>query len=165
MLTAGIRLMRPSSCLELGTAYGMSALFMASELESIGGDARLSTIEFFEPQFSLASAHLSDRFGDRVDCRKFDIEAGLPELARSIGAIDFVFHDANHIGENYIRDFRVLAPNMASGAVLIFDDIRWSHPAVEDAMGCYQGSLEIVADDRVRHAVEIDGDLGMVQLA
>jgi predicted O-methyltransferase YrrM len=164
VLSAGIRLMRPRSCLELGTAYGMSAFFMASELESNGGESRLTTVEFVEPQYGLASSLLKDRFGDRIDCRKFDIEAGLPDLARSLEAIDFVFHDANHIGENYIRDFRTLEPHMASGSVLLFDDINWTHPSVEDAMGCYQGWLEVVADDRVRRAVEIDGSLGIVQL-
>jgi predicted O-methyltransferase YrrM len=165
VLSAGIRLMRPESCLELGTAYGMSSLFMASELESNGGEAQLTTVEFVEPQYGLANTVLKDRFEDRIDCLKFDIEEGLPDLARSLAAIDFVFHDANHTGESYIRDFRVLEPYMVSGSVLLFDDITWVHPAVEDTMGCYQGWLEVVANERVRRAVEIDGSLGMVQLA
>jgi len=165
ILSAAVRLMLPESCLELGTAYGMSSLFLLSQLASSRVEGKLTTVEFFEPQFGIASSLLSEHYGDRVDCRKFDIEEGLPELAGSLGGIDFVFHDADHTGESYIRDFQTLEAHMAPGSVFVFDDIRWVHPEVQDSMGCYAGWQQVSAHDRVRRAIEIDDNLGMLQLA
>lgn len=165
VLSAAVRVMRPQNCLELGTAYGMSSLFVLSQLASNRGAGKLTTVEFFEPQFGIASSLLNERYGDRVDCRKIEIGERLPELADSLGDIDFVFHDADHTGEVYIRDFQMLEPHMAPGGVILFDDIRWSHPEVQDAMGCYGGWQQVIAHDRVRRAIEIDGNLGMLQLA
>lgn len=164
LLSAAIRVLRPGRCLELGTAYGMSSLFILSQLEASAPEGELTTVEFFEPQFTLASRMLSERHAGRVDCRKLDVASGLPTLAESLAPIDFVFHDADHTGEGYLRDFRALEPHVAPGGVVLFDDIRWTHASVDDPIGCHAGWLRVVAHPRVARAVEIDDNLGMLQL-
>jgi predicted O-methyltransferase YrrM len=164
ILSAAVRVMRPQNCLELGTAYGMSSLFVLSQLASNRGEGKLTTVELFEPQFGIASSLLRERYEDHVDCRKIEIGEGLPGLAGSLGAIDFAFHDSEHTGESYVRDFQMLEPHMAPGGVILFDDIRWTHPEVQDTMGCYAGWQQIITHDRVRRAIEIDDNLGMLQL-
>jgi hypothetical protein len=52
---AVVRFMRSSQCLELGTAYGMSALFILEALKARGTDARLTTLEGYRLLFSLSS--------------------------------------------------------------------------------------------------------------
>ena len=44
-------------------------------------------------------------------------------LAKTIGPIDFMFHDAAHTGDDYIRDFSLIVDTLAPGAVLLVDDI------------------------------------------
>ena len=53
LLCAAIRLLRPTKCLELGTAYGMSGFFIAKTLNSIGGGS-LWTIEMGPRQHAIA---------------------------------------------------------------------------------------------------------------
>ena len=165
LLATVARLMRPRSCLELGTCYGVSAMFILSELERLGEGGKLVTMDFSEPQYGIASEALSGQYGGSVTCHKLDIDKHLSEVAASIAPIDLVFHDANHTGENYIRDFEGMEPSLAAGAILVLDDLRWSDESVADAVGSYQGWLKIVSHPRVRFAAVIDSSIGLLQVS
>ena len=165
ILSAIVRFSRSQRCLELGTAYGMSALYILSALKANDGGGHLTTLEGFEPQFSLASATLNERYGTMVSCRFGMTEEALPDLARSLERIDFFFHDAGHSRERYVRDFNAVIGILSPGSVALIDDIRWDDPRFSaQPSETYRGWREIVAHPRVRRAVEIDDGLGLVLL-
>jgi predicted O-methyltransferase YrrM len=158
-----VRFMRSERCLELGTAYGMSALFIVGALKSYAKSGSLATVEGMEPQFSLSSSMLKGRCGEAVSCYFGDTEKVLPGLVKTLGSIDFLFHDAGHTREDYIRDFALVSETLAPGAVVLFDDIRWqpSPRSFEGDPRSYEGWKEVVGHARVRRAVEVDRMFGL----
>jgi predicted O-methyltransferase YrrM len=163
LLSAIIRVCQTDRCLELGTAFGMSALFILHALRANRGEGHLTTVEGWEPQFSISLGILKERFGNMVCCRFGLIDEILPSVVESTGALDFLFHDAGHSCEDYIRDFGLVIQALAPGAVVLFDDIRWDDPRFRASPPqTYRGWREVVKHPRVRQAVEIDGALGLI---
>ncbi|VEP18407.1 Methyltransferase domain-containing protein [Hyella patelloides LEGE 07179] len=162
ILNTAIRIMLPQQCLELGTAYGMSALFIMEALKSIGDLGQLITVEGGELQYNLSSKILQEKYGDRINCHLGMTQDLLPELVKSVAKIDFIFHDAGHRKENYIRDFNTLLPVLKPGSVFLIDDIYWEDTLFSFGEArCYEGWTEIINHPRVIYAVEINKDLGM----
>ncbi|MGH7999972.1 MAG: O-methyltransferase [Brasilonema sp.] len=165
ILNTIVRVMRSEKCLELGTAYGMSALFIIEALKSIGEASHLTTVEGLELQFLLASKMLNTRYGDQVSCHLGLTEEVLPKLVKSLGKIDFMFHDAAHSKEDYIRDFNLVIPILVPGSVVLIDDIRWDAGRFSTTKTrCYEGWMEIVSHPRVLRAVEINNLVGLLLL-
>lgn len=161
-----VRLMRPSKCLELGTCYGMGSMCILSMLERNGESGKLTTVERVDPQYSLAKERLHRRYGDSVSCHKGNVQDVLPDILNSMAKIDFVFHDASHTKEDYIRDFSLMEPNLVPGSVILIDDIRWGDPRfVSGDPKPYEGWLAIVGHDRVVKALEINNELGLIVLS
>jgi predicted O-methyltransferase YrrM len=165
ILASIIRVCRPNRCLELGTAFGMSAMFMMESFKQMELPGGLVTVEGNETLYSIASRELKDRYGDKVDCQFGMTGDVLPKLAKTVGPIDFMFHDAGHTGDAYVDDFHAIVDALAPGAVILFDDIRWedarflSRPAQT-----YRGWRQVAAHSRVRHAVEVDKAMGLALL-
>ncbi len=161
ILTTVVRFTRSSNCLELGTAYGMSAIFILEALRAHGADTRLTTLEGYRPLFALSSRLLTDRYGSQIACRLGSTQDTLPALVHALGPLDLVFHDAGHSRDDYVRDFQAVLPNLADGALVLIDDIRWeSGRFVRGDPKCYEGWLELVRHPRVRRAAEINETMG-----
>lgn len=161
ILNTVIRIMRSQNCLELGTAYGMSALFIMEALKSIGESGTLDTIEGGTSQYNLSSKILKERYGNQINCHLGMTQDLIPELVKSLDKLDFVFHDAGHRKENYIRDFNNLLPVLKSGCIFLIDDIRWDAPLLANNPCCYEGWMEIVNHPQVIYAVEVNKSLGL----
>ena len=158
-----VRFTRRERCLELGTAYGMSAFFILAALNAYSAGGFLATMEGFEPQFSLSSSMLKERFKESVSCHFGNTRSELPGLVKSLGRIDFLFHDAGHSRDDYTHDFNQVSEILVPGAVVLFDDIRWENPRFTHGEArTYDGWEAIIAHPRVRRAVEIDGTLGLL---
>ena len=159
-LTAAVRFRRPASVLELGTAYGLSAIFL---LEA-SPDVRLTTVEMGARQHALASELLAKRYGSRVTCVLGTSQDVLPTLPPR--SVDLVFHDAAHTREAYIGDFAAMLPALRPNAVVFIDDIRWDGGLfVNEDPRPYEGWREIVAHPRVTHAVELERTVGLIHVA
>jgi predicted O-methyltransferase YrrM len=152
-------------CLELGTAYGMSAIFTLEAIRNNLETGHLSTVEYWDTLY-LSSSMLKERYGDMVSCHSGNTEDELPKLAKTAGPFDFMFHDAGHSREDYIRDFNAVKDSFSPGAVVLFDDIRWENLRISKGrpMRCYEGWMEVCADTKVRRAVEVDNNLGLLLL-
>lgn len=162
LLYIAVQTFRPRSVLEIGTAYGMSATFMMLAMERFGSLGHFSTIEQSEPQYSMAKAVLTDRFNDHVNCVQGYSEDCLPTVCKSAPEFGMVFHDGGHSRDCYIGDFKNMVDHLQEGAIVIIDDIRWFDPRfVDEDPGCYEGWREIVADERVRLAVDVDDSMGI----
>jgi predicted O-methyltransferase YrrM len=160
-----IRFMRSENCLELGTAYGMSALFILGALQRGANRGHLTTVEGWEHLYSLSSPLLKRLYGESVSCHLGRTESVLPELVKSLGRIDFMFHDCGHSAEDYVRDFGQVIEALAPGAVVLFDDIRWEDPRFSSGTSrTYEGWKEVTGHPRIKQAVEIDGLLGLLLL-
>jgi predicted O-methyltransferase YrrM len=162
VLSTAVRFTRPTSCVELGTAYGLSALFLLAELERVSPSGRLTTIEVREPQHGIAKALLEHRHGDAVRCALVGNAQDLPAVLDAARPIDLVFHDAEHSGDAYQRDFELLFPRLAPRAVVIFDNIRWDHKVFSRGPSrTYDGWRAVADDARCLAAVECSGaDVG-----
>jgi predicted O-methyltransferase YrrM len=163
-----VRFARSERCLELGTAYGISALFILAALRLYFKSGHLTTLEGSEPQFSIASALLKGRYGDMVSCHFGLTGKLLPGLVKSIGPIDFMFHDAGHSHDDYVNDFNLVSQSLGPGAIVLFDDIRWGKDerwkTSSKPIDTYGGWKEVVGHSRVCRAFEVDGTLGLLQL-
>ncbi len=158
-----VRVTRSENCLELGTACGISALFILAALKTYATSGHLATVEGDEPQFSLSSSLLKRQYGETAACH-FGVTADVfPEIIGSLGNIDFMFHDCRHSRDDYINDFNLVSKNLTPGAFVLFDDIRWEDPRfVKGGARTYEGWQAVVSDPRVSRAVEIDGALGLL---
>ena len=159
-----VRFLRSENCLELGTACGMSALFTLAALTAYTKSGRLTTLEGDENLFAFSSSLLQERYRERVACHCGWVQKMLPALAESIGSIDFMFHDCGHSREAYVRDFGNVIKVLTPGAVVLFDDIRWEDnwSSSKNSLHTYEGWQEVIAHPRVRRAVEIDSELGLL---
>ena len=163
LLATVVRFMRPKTCLELGTCYGMSAVVIISMLRAIGDFESFDTIDCNEPMFSLSKETLTNKFGDLVTCNKGLIQKELPKILKSKNHFDFVFHDAGHSREDYINDFNMMEPHLSSGAVIIFDDLHCDDPRFSvNPPHTYEGWKEILKHQRVKRAVEVNKNIGLI---
>lgn len=81
-----------------------------------------------------------------------------------LGDADFLFHDGEHSRRAYVDDFAAFEPLLASGAVVVYDDIDWPLARRSEDTDAYAGWREVVAHERVRRAVEVDRELGLLLL-
>ena len=115
---------KPSHILEIGTAYGYSALFFAKKLPG----ARITTIDRSPGMIPHAQAAFESREeGSRIDFRIGNAEEVLDELISETGSeeprdlYDFVFIDA---GKSHYREFFDKAEHLAKpGTIVVCDNI------------------------------------------
>jgi predicted O-methyltransferase YrrM len=120
-----IRELQPESCVELGTAIGISAAYQGSGLE-LNGHGRLLSVER-SPQFAeLARETLDELAVSRVEVIPGSFDDVLDGVLADAAPIDFVFMDAGKTREHVLLQFERLTPQLAPGAALIMDDIHWS---------------------------------------
>ena len=135
----------PKNILELGTAFGISALYMANAAPG----SRIFTIEG-----CLDSAHLAEDNFEKAGARNIRVFAGtfenkLSSVWQDMPAPDMVFFDGNHKKEPTLRYFNECLQHIHPGTVFIFDDIHWSsgmesawkeirnHPSVKVTIDLY----------------------------
>ena len=107
---------RAQRCLEIGTSYGYSGLWIGAATAQHGGE--LVTLEK-EARKAKIARDFFDRavLGPVLDSRCGRAEALIGELA---GGFDFVFNDADKVGaRGYIE---ALIPKLADHAVVVTDN-------------------------------------------
>lgn len=149
-----LRLVReaaPRSCLELGTAFGISAAYLGAALE-LNEAGRLVTLEGSEAWAKRARDSLDSLGLERVEVRVGPIAATLPGEATEAEPVDFVFIDAEHQAAATLEQFRTVLPSLAPGALVACDDVDW--PEMREAQAA------IAADERVASSISF-GRLGI----
>jgi predicted O-methyltransferase YrrM len=143
-----VRELAPRSCLELGTAFGMSAAYQAAALE-LEGVGRLVTLDA-EPRVVPIARETFEELGldSRVEQRVGAIEEVLEDLASEVAPIDYGFMDAEHTERATVDAFETMLPHLAPGAVVVVDDI-----AINEEMR--RAWEAIRAGDRVARAVDL----------
>lgn len=119
-----VRAARPTTSLELGTAFGISAAYQCAGLE-LSGNGRLSTLEGDETLCSLARANLEALgLGHRAEVHAGPVRENLGDVLRRLGQVDYAFIDASHNQAATFAYLEQIGPFLASGGLIVFDDIH-----------------------------------------
>jgi predicted O-methyltransferase YrrM len=122
-----VRVHKPAVCIELGTAFGVSALYITAALAANNNGGYLFSIEG-----SAGYAKIAERTLQQLDMNnRWEILVGstqtrLPELLAETERVDFAFIDADHSYEGTIWHFEQLLTKSVPGTILLFDDVNWS---------------------------------------
>lgn len=148
-----VRELRPESCLELGTAFGISGSYLAAALER-NGTGRLTTLEG-SPDWARHAEETFRELGlaGRAEVRVGPIAESLRGLPDEAGAFDFAFLDAEHQAEATLVEFDAVLSRLAPGSVVVIDDVNW-----DPVRAAFDGLAE---RERVALAVPV-GRLGLI---
>jgi len=125
LLAALVALLQPQTVVEIGTATGMSALTMLTELAP---GAKIVTFDVVSWRDYRGALLRAEDFADgRLEQRVEDlsIPAGWQANAELLRSADFILVDAKHDGEQergFVRGFEQVG--LACGPIVMFDDIR-----------------------------------------
>jgi len=120
-----IRGFRPTVCLELGTALGISAAYQAAALE-LNQHGKIVTLEGSASLASLARENFETLGLGRVSVVVGRFQDTLSDVLQENAPIDYVFIDGHHDEQATLAYFRQVMPHLSDGAILVFDDIYWS---------------------------------------
>ena len=117
---------RTQRALEVGTAIGVSTLYIARGLAEGG---KIVSFEI-DPERHQAARGYLERAGvlDRADLRLQDAREGLAELEPGF---DFAFLDG--VKDEYGEYFELVVPLLKSGAVLVVDNVLWRGAVADEA--------------------------------
>ena len=116
---------RPRTSIEIGCAYGVSALYICEALSELPHPARHILIDPFQSTQwrGLGVQHLREAgFADIVDIHEDYSEFVLPALLRNGIEIEFAFVDGRHTFDQVMVEFWYLNRMLAPGGVIVFDD-------------------------------------------
>jgi predicted O-methyltransferase YrrM len=120
-----IRTVHPTSCIEMGTAVGISAAYQGAALR-LNGDGGLVTLEGATSLANIARNNLQELGLDTVDIVVGRFQDTLPEVLASRQPVDYVFVDGHHDEDATVGYFEQILPFLAEISLVVFDDIAWS---------------------------------------
>lgn len=147
-----VRTLRPTSCIEMGTAVGISAAYQAAAL-TLNGRGTFTTLEGAASLADIARDNLRRLGLGMVEVVVGRFEDTLDDVLERRQPVDYVFVDGHHDRQATLAYFEQTIPFLAETAFLLFDDIAWSD-------GMKEAWSAIARDERVGLAV----DLGAVGL-
>jgi len=124
---------------ELGTSYGFSTLFLARAAQRTGG--RVYTYELAEEKQAYARERL--REAGLVDLVEWRLGDAVSLLEDQPGPVDFVFIDLWK--DLYVPCFETLYPGLASGAIVVADNMIFPPHSQADA-AAYRAAVRAKPD-------------------
>jgi len=119
---------KPETILELGTAAGISTLYLASG----NPKSKIITLEGCVGLSSVARKCFEKRELNNIEVITGNFDYTLPVLLANIDKLDMVFFDGNHRELPTLDYFKQCLEHSNENSVFIFDDIHWS-PGMERA--------------------------------
>ena len=120
--------------LEIGGAYGYSAIWIGLALRETGG--RLTTIEYDAARAKLAAAHV--RAAGLADVVTVIAGDGFAEIPRLEGALDFVFLDAWK--RDYKRFLDLILPRLAPRGLFLAHNVVNKQSEMKDFLAAIADS-------------------------
>jgi predicted O-methyltransferase YrrM len=158
-----IRQRRPKTTLEVGLAFGISALFICEALQAAGGQRHIAIDPNQSTQWQgIGINNLRQAgFGDMVELHESSSHLALPQLEANGTRIDFAFIDGWHTFDHALTDFFHVDRILSVGGVVVFDDVFF--PGVHQACRYVAlnraytvvGSTEGVADYRPSNVARV----------
>jgi len=131
--------LQPSSVLELGTALGISTLYMAKAVP----DAKIVTIEGCAAKVEVARANFYKLSATNIEVCTGRFDTQLHDVLEKTGKPDFVFMDGHHQYRPTLEYFRQILNHSHEGTVIVLDDIHWS-VGMEKAWKAIQAFPEVM---------------------
>jgi predicted O-methyltransferase YrrM len=147
-----IRTVRPSSCIEMGTAVGISTAYQTAALK-LNGHGALVTLEGAASLADIARNNFQQLGLDAAEVVVGKFRDTLPVVLTNRRPVDYVLIDGDHDGQTTLDYFEQILPFLAGTALLVFDDIAWS-------AGMKRAWTAIAGDKRVSVAVDL-GNVGL----
>jgi len=145
-----IKTKRYKSCLEIGSLFGFSSLFIAQALDEINGkltivDAKIEPINWDGEMVELGDATVNhireagyDKHVEFLWGRSQDV---LPKLCKEKRKYQFIFIDGDHRFASVLLDL-ILADSMLTvGGAIALDDIGWAMAEKENLQGSANKAL------------------------
>ena len=129
-----IRELKPKVSLEVGLAYGISALYICDALSEVGAKKHYlidpnQTAEWD----SIGIENLrAAGYGGLVELREQMSHVALPTLLGEGVKLDFAFIDGWHVFDQVLVDFFYIDKMLRDGGIVAFDDANW--PGVRKAI-------------------------------
>jgi predicted O-methyltransferase YrrM len=146
---------RPSIIVEIGTAFGVSGMYLLSGLKKIK-KGQLFTFEVNKEWANIAIKNL-ESIGSQFSLTIGKFEENFDNIFLPKDNIDIAFIDGVHVGEVVHKQIAILRQNMHDESLIILDDINFS-----SEMKSYWKGLAI--DSKVKASVEIGGRIGIIEL-
>jgi predicted O-methyltransferase YrrM len=122
-----VREQKPRVSLEVGLAFGTSALYLCDALAEVGAVRH----HIIDPNQSTEWKGIGIEnlrragHGGLVELREKPSLEALPELLAEGVRLDFVFHDGWHVFDQTLCDFMFIDKMLEVGGILAFDDTTW----------------------------------------
>ena len=117
-----VRHYKPRTIIELGTAFGISAMYMAKGYPN----SQVITLEGCSDTLNIASHNFSRLGIPNIEERCGNFNELLGQTLKKCGTVDLVFFDGNHKEEATMRYFDLCLRHANNYSIFIFDDISWS---------------------------------------
>jgi len=144
-----IRELKPRTCLELGTALGISGSYQAASLK-LNCVGTLVTLEGAAPFAAIAEAGFQFLKLNNTLVVPGRFQDTLSQVLRQHAPIDYAFIDGHHDGAATQEYFEQIAGAAAETAIFVLDDISWSR-------GMKQAWRYIISDERTRISFDLGG--------
>jgi caffeoyl-CoA O-methyltransferase len=151
-----VRAKQPKHLIEVGTNIGYSVIVLGRECAK---DAVIETIEFDRDILATAKRFVGEA---QLACEvKFHQGAALDVLPALAGPFDFVFIDC--VKSEYEQYLDLLLPRLATGAMIVCDNLLWGGKVAEDVHDVSTDALRafnkrITTDPRLTTIVLPTGD-------
>lgn len=133
MLQSIVRELKPRVSLEVGLAYGVSALFICDALKTVGGERHMviDSHQMTPVWNNGAGLHNLKLAGHEslIDFYGEESQRVLPELEANGEKIDFAFVDGAHTFDHALIDFFYIDRMLNVGGIIAFDDVGF--PCIE----------------------------------
>ena len=118
---------RPSVSLEIGLAYGVSALFICEAMMKSGGRRHIAIDPNQSTQWrGIGLNNLRKAgFGELVELREQESQIALPNMAGDGLQVDFAFIDGMHTFDHALVDFFYVDRLLRVGGVVAIDDVSF----------------------------------------
>ena len=131
---------RATSVIEVGLAYGSSALAIAEALVTLDGDesTRHVVVDAFQHHFHGAGwqALVDAGVADTCELLPERSQLALPRLVAEGGTADAAFVDGSHVFHNVFVDLAFLRELVRPGGLIVLDDCDW--PSVATAVRYFE---------------------------
>ena len=114
---------KPSNIIELGTSFGLTAMYMSLAAPNI----IVNTVEGDSQTIAIANSFFEKLKFNNIKSTNTTFDIAFPEILKENIKADFIYFDGNHLKEPTLRYFNTALPYAHNDSVFIFDDIHWSY--------------------------------------